>query len=71
MAQFSLYVHKSGLKPDSFHFRGVIFLLMCYAIHLFHFHKIFSIMPLSWLSTCLSLFAIWKKIRKFSNAQKG
>ena len=22
LAQFSLYVHKSGLKPDSFHFYG-------------------------------------------------
>ena len=23
LAQFSLYVHKGGLKPDSFHFRGL------------------------------------------------
>ena len=23
LAQFSLYVHKGGLKPDSFHFHGV------------------------------------------------
>ena len=23
LAQFSLYVHKGGLKPDSFHFKGI------------------------------------------------
>ena len=26
LAQFSLYVHKGGLKPDSFHFLGVVVL---------------------------------------------
>ena len=26
LAQFSLYVHKGGLKPDSFHFKVPIFL---------------------------------------------
>ena len=30
LAQFSLYVHKGGLKPDSFHF----FPMSCYAIYL-------------------------------------
>ena len=24
LAQFSLYVHKSGLKPDSFHFKMIV-----------------------------------------------
>ena len=27
LAQFSIYVHKGGLKPDSFHF---IFIMMCF-----------------------------------------
>ena len=29
LAQFSLYVHKGGLKPDSFHFISFIIVLMC------------------------------------------
>ena len=31
LAQFSLYVHKGGLKPDSFHFQhaGLVFLTIC------------------------------------------
>ena len=28
LAQFSLYVHKGGLKPDSFHFHFISFLLL-------------------------------------------
>ena len=26
LAQFSLYVHKGGLKPDSFHFRAIVYI---------------------------------------------
>ena len=37
LAQFSLYVHKGGLKPDSFHFGGLKSLLF----HL-HFNSILS-----------------------------
>ena len=29
LAQFSLYVHKGGLKPDSFHFIFLLSLLTC------------------------------------------
>ena len=33
LAQFSLYVHKSGLKPDSFHFlKRIISLCLCVQI---------------------------------------
>ena len=35
LAQLSLYVHKGGLKPDSFHFH---FTHMCFAGKLFAFH---------------------------------
>ena len=28
LAQSSLYVHKSGLKPDSFHFRNIVFVIV-------------------------------------------
>ena len=30
LAQFSLYVHKGGLKPDSFHFLSASFEYLCY-----------------------------------------
>ena len=29
LAQFSLYVHKGGLKPDSFHFLHVYYIIFC------------------------------------------
>ena len=33
LAQFSLYVHKGGLKPDSFHFISFCIELNCVALH--------------------------------------
>ena len=49
LAQFSLYVHKGGLKPDSFHFISIHYiyiLLITKSYHLWIF-PFFSLIPLS------------------------
>ena len=50
-AQFSLYVHKSGLKPDSFHFGGHLFL---HSLRTFLYVTQLALTALTWGSECLS-----------------
>ena len=41
LAQFSLYVHKGGLKPDSFHLPGIAYIIW-YGLIKGHDHHVFS-----------------------------
>ena len=38
LAQFSLYVHKGGLKPDSFHFCIDMFYSVYFLFHIYYIH---------------------------------
>ena len=42
LAQFSLYVHKGGLKPDSFHFSVLFMPFICLYTQLYSFSSTFS-----------------------------
>ena len=54
MAQFSLYVHKGGLKPDSFYFLFLLYmpsvilhLFSSYLAHILCFRRMSSLIALS------------------------